>query len=281
MTRHGDSSDSTGIVPAAEFDVRQFAREAHGSHRASLQLERYEQAPLDPATLEIVDLLGRLERSALSYLRSVLVTPTHKDARLTAFLVTWAYEKYWVADALELVVAAHPGYAPSVTGGVPRIARLRHGFGERMEPIRESVVSNLIGEDVIAVHTLTGALDEWITQAAYESLLAAGDNEEFQHTLELLRPVKRRHGEYFAADARDRLAASPKAAPLARRRLRRAAFPLGAPEEPPALLARLLGEVIPARELAAIDLRFNAFEGLAGLDLVAAAAGRAAKASGR
>ena len=140
------------VVPAAGFSVREFARTAHGSHRASLDLDAYRDAPLDPATVELVDLLARLEHGALAYLRSVLVTPTHKDARVTAFLVTWAYEKYWVADALEQVVAAHP--APAPTGrAVPRLRRARLALAERIEPITESVVANLIGDDVIAVTT--------------------------------------------------------------------------------------------------------------------------------
>lgn len=267
-------------TPATEFSVREFARTARGSHRSELDLAAYRDAPLDQDTLELVDLLARLERGALSYLRSVLVTPTHKDARVTAFLVTWAYEKYWVADALELVVAAHSGHVPS-TNTVPRLKRAWHEVGERLEPIRESVVANLIGEDVIAVHTAAGALDEWITQAAYERLAERSTHAEFTRTLIRLLDVKRRHGTFFAADARERLAASPSAIRLARRRLRRTAWPLGSDTEPPALLARLLDEVVPASDLAAIDIRFDALTGLNGLGLATAAADRARRAAGR
>ena len=45
----------------------------------------------------------------MAHLRNVLVTPTHKDARVTAFLVTWAYEKFWIADALPAIVEANGG----------------------------------------------------------------------------------------------------------------------------------------------------------------------------
>ena len=43
----------------------------------------------------------------MQHLRTVLVTPTHKDARITAFLTTWAFEKYWIADALSAILSAH------------------------------------------------------------------------------------------------------------------------------------------------------------------------------
>ena len=92
---------------------------------------------------------------------------------------------------------------------------------------------------MIAVHTAAGALDEWITQAAYQRL-GEGSSPEFGRTLALLLAVKRRHGEFFAADAADRLAASPRAGRLARRRLPRAAWAArlrrriaGVPRPPP------------------------------------------------
>ena len=273
--------ESARIVPAAAFDVREFARTTHGSHRAELHLEAYAPAPLDNDTLQVVDLLARLERGVLSYLRTVLVGPAHADARVTGFLVTWAYEKYWVADALELVLGAHPGYLPSTAPGVPRLARAWHAFDERVQPMRGAVIANLIGEDVIAVHTAAGAIDEWITQAAYQELGERTTNPAFARTIAGLLDVKRRHGTYFAADAADRLAASPRAGKLARRRLRRMAWPLGSADEPPALIARLLGDVVPASDLVGIDARIDTFAGLDGLDLVATAAQRARKAARR
>jgi hypothetical protein len=268
-------------MPEPTFSVREFARTAHGSHRSGLDLDAYRDHPLDQDTLDFVDLLARLERGALGYLRSVLVTPTHSDARVTAFLVTWAYEKYWLADALELVVAAHPGYAPTPTAGIPRLTRAWLAAAERVEPIRESVVANLIGEDVIAVHTVAGALDEWITQAAYARLAERSAHPVLAATLTRLLEVKRPHSAFFAADARDRLSASPRAGRLARRRLSRTAWPLGSRTEPPTLIAGLLGGLVPPSDLEVIDVRLDTFPGLAGLGLAARAARRARKVGAR
>ena len=276
MTRQNLSPE---VVPAAGFSVREFARTAHGSHRASLDLDAYREHPLDPDTVALVDLLARLEHGALSYLRSVLVTPTHKDARVTAFLVTWAYEKYWVADALEQVVAAHP--APQPGRGISRTKRLRLGLAERIEPITESVVANLIGDDLIATHTAAGAVDEWITQAGFEQLRDRSPHPELVATLERILAVKRPHAAFFAADAGDRLAASPPAVRLARRRLSRITWPLGSTTEPPALVAGILDRLLPASGLALIDARVDALPGLAGLHLAATAAQKARKAAGR
>lgn len=269
-------SRSEGRAPS--FDLRDFTRTAHGSHREQLDLAAYAATPLDDDTLELVRLLTRLERGALSYLRSVLVTPTHSDARMTAFLVTWAYEKYWLADALEAIADAHP--APPAPAPPPLALRLRrawHAVGERVEPIRESVVANLIGEDVIAVHCLAGALDEWLTQTAYRRLADSTPHAELAHTLSDLLGVKQRHRAFFESQSQQRLAASPAAAKLARRRLRRMAWPLGSEDEAPQDLARLLDGLLNTTDLTGIDRQLDAYPGLTGLGLATAAGARASR----
>lgn len=292
MTQLGDADapdrqHDESLVPAAEFTVREFARTAAGSHRDSLDLAAYEREPLDAVTLELVDFLARLERSTMAQLRSVLVTPTHKDARITAFLVTWAYEKYWIADALEAVLSAHPDYVPAESHGPGRLTALRRSLADRFEPIRESVVANLIGEDVVAVHTTTGVVDEWTTRAAFEALRDGSANTEFRAMLERLLGVKERHGAFFAAQTRDRLRRSPKAAKLTRKRLARQHWPLGAIDEDPQLAARFFDALLPEATVAAIDARVEAYPGLAGLGLLRRAKSgqpaitRAAEALGR
>lgn len=266
-------SDSTG------FGVREYARTARGSHRADLDLDAYETDPLPQDALDVVDLLARLEHGALAHLRSVLVTPTHNDARVTGFLVTWAYEKFWVADALELIVAAHPGYTAAPVAAVPPLRRARRALAERAEPITESVVANLIGDDIVAVHTAAGAIDEWLTQTAYERLAERTGHAALTRTVGRLLEVKRRHSDFFASESRDRLAASAGARRLARRRLGRTTWPLGSQVEQPALIARLLGDVVPASDLAGLDARADALPGLAGLTPLTRSANRAWKAA--
>ncbi|MFT4235041.1 MAG: hypothetical protein QM607_08605 [Microbacterium sp.] len=259
------------LVPAAEFSVREYAKTARGSHRDELDLTKYLDRPLAWDVLEMVDYLSLLERGALQYLRSVLVTPTHKDGRVAAFLVNWAYEKFWIADALEQIVLAHPKHPDASKTRPGFFARVRFSIAERTEPIRESVVANLIGEDIIAVHMFTGAVDDWILESAYDRLIDSCGHDELVKDLTSLREVKRRHTEFFTAQMRDRLAASPKAAPLARRRLKKIAWPLGAEECSPALAARLSRDLLHPEDITAIDARIAEFAD-ADLQLVARAA---------
>lgn len=267
------------LVPAAEFNVRDFARTAVGSHRTEIDAAVYVERPLDQETLDLVASLARLEHSTMRHLRSVLVTPTHKDARVTAFLVTWAYEKYWVADALETVLAAHPSYVEAATHRRNPLVRFWLSFTERVEPMHESVVANAIGEDVVAVHTMTGAADEWVTRAAYVALAERTEHPEFRELLAALLEVKARHELFWALQSRDRLKRSPSAAALTRRRLARAHLPLGVIDEAPDAAARFFDALITDDAIADIDSRIAAHPGLDGLRVLhtaASAAGRTA-----
>ena len=87
--------------PAPDFDVRDYARDAAASHRDELGLDGYKSHPLSTESLRLIRYLQIIERATMTHLRGVLVTATHKDARITAFLTTWAFEKYWIADAFE------------------------------------------------------------------------------------------------------------------------------------------------------------------------------------
>src|SRR6185295_18427049 len=91
-------------VETPVFDVREFARTARGSHRAELDLSELAKSPLPADAARLIRILRDLERATMQRMRNLLVTATHKDARVTAFLTTWAFERFWIADALDYVL---------------------------------------------------------------------------------------------------------------------------------------------------------------------------------
>jgi len=259
------SSDDVGAYPAPHFDVREFARTAAGSYRDELDLEYFRAAPLNPETLRVLAYLQVIERATMTHLRSVLVTATHKDARITAFLVTWAYEKYWIADALEQVLLAHQ----------PEGAEADKVFRTPVErTIRESIVANIIGVPMIAVHMTLGTVDEWLTQAAYERIASMANNTQLERMLAHLRSVKERQLDFFEAQSRFRLTESPRARSLTRRRLAKTPWPIGAKAEPAAETRFFFDHVFggsPAL-VADLDSRIDTLPGQSGLSLIRKAA---------
>jgi len=205
------------------FDVREFARTARGSHRGVIQLEGLGPAGIDADTARLVRTMRDLERHTMERMRNLLVTATHKDARVTAFLTTWAFEKFWIADALDAVLEA-TGHDVTSPVGAPR--RSRSERAERRGPIVRAIAGNLAGPELVAAHVTTGLIDEWVTTAAYDRLGEVA--EAARPVADLVIEIKQRHILFLAEETERRLGASPRARRLAVKEITRSAWPLGA-----------------------------------------------------
>ncbi len=252
--------------PAPDFDVREMARTAAGSHRERLGLDAYREAPLSAETLRALRYLQVVERGTMTHLRGVLVTATHKDARITAFLTTWAFEKYWLADALEQILLAHQPEGSEADRSPFRTPAER--------TIRESIYANIHGVPMIAVHMSLGTIDEWLTQAAYRRVLALENHPQLAETLGTFLSIKGRQLEFFEAQARFRLEESAKARTLTRRRLARTPWPIGAKAEPRHETAHFFDHLFRSDPALVTDLdaRVDTLPGQSGLALIRKAA---------
>lgn len=261
-----ESSLDRSDHPAPDFDVRDYARTAAGSHRDDLGLSAYRETPLSESTLRVLRYVQVVERSTMTHLRSVLVTATHKDARITAFLVTWAFEKFWVADALEQILLAHEPEGTEPDRGALRTPAER--------TIRESVYANIVGVPMIAAHMTQGTVDEWLTQAAYSRLAELDPHPQLVATVGTLLEIKRRQLSFFEAQARFRLHESPRARKITRRRLASTPWPIGAKAEPRAETDFYFSYLFSGQtdRLLEIDSLVSALPGQTGLDLLRKAA---------
>jgi hypothetical protein len=227
MTPRNASSDAEVSLESGTFDIREFTRTARGNLRSELKLDEIAASGLGAEAVRLLRLLRDLERSTMQRMRNLLVTATHKDARVTAFLTTWAFEKFWIADALDAVLeATGDDLHSSDKVGVSR--RIITERAERRGPVARAIRANFDGPQIVAAHVTTGLVDEWITQAAYRKLgeLATG----LQSVVALVLSVKERHIRFLAEEAQRRLAASGRASRLARREIRQSVWPLGAVE---------------------------------------------------
>ncbi|WP_440710553.1 hypothetical protein [Herbiconiux sp. YIM B11900] len=263
----GEHTTSVGESVPDRFDVREFARTAVGSYRSEIDLEAFAAQPLKPATVRVLATLRELERSTMTYLRNVLVTPTHKDARVTAFLTTWAFEKFWIADSFEAIARAH---GLDVTEPLPlsRFRGIALEVAERATPIVEAFRANSIGPDVIGVHLASVTVDEWITESAYTRLAEFDPHPVLLTVLEHVQEVKRRHRLFVEVDAVNRLESSARARSLSRRSLRRAAWPIGAASLPKSETAFFYETLVDEALADRIDERVQGLPGLERLRLV-------------
>jgi hypothetical protein len=247
-----------------EFDVGEFARTARGSLRDELDLTALRAARLAPELVTVIETLRELEGATMAHLRNVLVTPTHKDARVTAFLVTWAFEKFWIADALGAVVDAS-GRATS-TDDRTDVATPRRGIRRGRGPVRRALAGFTQGESIVGAHTTLGLVDDWMLADVYEQLSARAGCDALAATVETIRTAKARHTAFFDEESRRRLTASPRASRLARRELRRSTWPLGAhvvdPERRRSLARFTWSGAGGADRLASLEHRIAALPGI-------------------
>jgi hypothetical protein len=207
---------SADVASGARFDVRRFASTARGNLRPELQLDEYADAPLSPDAVHLLRYLGRLESATME-----------QDARVTAFLVTWAFEKFWIADAIDQVLIANGSTGAQIgEEGAPRAVRSESA--ERRGPIRRALLAMGQGVPLTGVHMTTGLIDEWVMGTAYTRLSDLADNSTLTRTIDTIRSIKARHEQFFDGESRRRLAESTKTVRQATGQLSRAAWPIGA-----------------------------------------------------
>lgn len=220
---------------------------------------------------DLADALGYLQRRAqetTSWLSHVLVTATHKDARVTAFLSTWAYERHWLGDAVGVLAGEGAAAVRRRGGAIRRVA-------DRFGPLREAMVANLHGTRLTGVQMAERLVDGWIVEAMLERAQALAP-AAVAADLGAVREGIARQGRFFAESATEALASSRAARALARRRLRRRAWPIGADREQADATAGALRTLFGSDTswAHALDRRIDEVPGLRGLALVGRTAAR-------
>lgn len=255
----------------AGFDVRAYLRDPHELRPEDLDLDSLRG--LAPETLEVLAHLWGVERGLLDRLRDILVTPTHADPRVTAFLTTWSYEQHWLAATLGAVLAANgrPTREPVDTSG----GRLRRTWDERVRPPLGAVTSNLLGADVAGAQMATSGLDTAVLTAVYRRL---GETEPaLAMTAHRIARLKERHLAFFAEEAVTRLNGSSRARRLARTAVSGWRWPgtrYGGTGPAGTWVRRLFAGPAARAGLLGLDDDLAALPGLAGARPVAAALGR-------
>lgn len=231
--------------------------------------------PLDADTLRCLRYMHDVENHTVCYLRDVLVTRAHADPELTAFLACWAYEEHWHGEAIAYVLAAH-----GESAGPNRVAASRRALPrlDRLRPLLYLAGSS-VSRHVVTVHMAWGAVNEWTTQAGYGRLVAKAQHPVLATLLRRVMRQEGRHIDFYAGQARRRLAESRAAQRATRFALGRYWRPVGSGLMPEGEVAFLVGHLFAdddgARAAARLDRQVDRLPGLEGLDLVTAAVRKA------
>lgn len=150
------------------FNVDAYAREARG--RIPVDEAAVMAEPPDPVTAADLAFLWRLDSAGLSETRAILSSWTGNEARITAFIATWSYERMWLGWAIRDILTT-VGDMPEPRNRLQLSARLREVWIERLMPLVVSPVSAIAGEVTTVGHMIRMALQEASLRAAYTELL--------------------------------------------------------------------------------------------------------------
>ncbi|GAA4217266.1 ferritin-like domain-containing protein [Actinocatenispora rupis] len=251
------------------FDISSFKNNSVRVKFDDVDYDAFRERPLTPAALRTLRYMSDVESHTICYLRDLLVTPSHKDPEVTAFLTHWAYEEFWHGEALDEVLRVHGVLADYAH---IREVRLAQGVADRLAPINQALAANIIGEDFVAVHMSWGAINEWSAHAAYARMMQREDHPELTKLLKRVQKQETRHLAFYASQAKDRLERSAKARGLTRFAMKAFWGPVGSTIQPKRetafVLNYLMGGPEGNKHIERIDRKMDEMPGLAGLNLV-------------
>lgn len=199
------------ITLLTSFDVDAYTRAARGRIRV-------EASGVDlggRGVREDLAFLWRLDSAALSEARAFLATWTGNEARITAFVATWAFERLWLGHAVRDLLTADRSPRPDPLPRASLGARARGFYVERGLPFVAPVWTSIVGESVTVGHMARLAIQETALQAAYSALLPRLDGEAARVVTEI---IGRRDEmiRFFTLEATARISRSPQEARMAK-----------------------------------------------------------------
>ena len=190
-----------------------FDLEAYLTRSRALDLEgiAWDDVPRHPLPTEAVRTLRYMqdiESHTIVYLRTLLSTRAIDDPEVATFLACWFYEETFHGRALARFLA-------EAGQDVVHRMRSRARLGQRLEARATGWVARWWPE-FVAVHMTWGAINELTTLTGYRRLATVAGHPVLTELLGRIMRDESRHFHFYFAQARRRLARSPRAARVTR-----------------------------------------------------------------
>ena len=251
------------------FDVDKYAATSVAVNWADLDLEKFRDDPLPEDSLRTLRYMADVEYHTVCYTRDLLTTPSHKEADMSAFMTMWNREEFWHGEALATVLAMH---GVTVDFDELKANRMKLGWKDKLDPIKQSIVGKLVGTDFVAVHMAWGAANEWSAITAYNRMAELEKDPVLAELLKRIAKQEARHVAFYTSQARERLAASKKAQVMARFALSNFWAPVGSSimekSEVQHVMGALMGGPDGRKGARKIDAAISGMPGLTGLTIV-------------
>jgi hypothetical protein len=251
------------------FDVDKYTATSVSVNWDDLDLERFREHPLPEGSLRTLRYMADVEYHTVCYTRDLLTTPSHKEAEMGAFMTMWNREEFWHGEALATVLGIHGIH---VDFDELKAKRLKLGWRDKLDPIKQSVIGKVVGADFVAVHMAWGAANEWSAITAYNRMAALEEDPVLAELLKRIAKQEARHVAFYTSQARERLAKSTKAQKFARFALSNFWAPVGSSimekNEVKHVMGHLMGGEDGRKAARKIDTAISGLPGLEGLTIV-------------
>lgn len=254
------------------FDIDRYTANSEPVTWTDLDLEEFERTPLRPESLRVLKYMCDVEYHTVCYLRDLLTTPSHKEPEIGSFMTMWNREEFWHGEALAAVLGKH---GITVDYDELKATRLKLGWKDRLDPIKQSLLGGLVGHDFVAVHMAWGAANEWSANAAYHRMAKLENHPVLAELLKRIAQQETKHVAFYASQARTRLETSKKAQVIARFVLKKFWAPVGSGISSDAEVTHVMGHLFAGTEgrklVRDIDSHIAKMPGMEGLTIVESA----------
>ncbi|MEZ5190465.1 MAG: ferritin-like domain-containing protein [Schumannella sp.] len=251
------------------FDIDKYTANSAPVGWGDLDFDEFERNPLPETTLRTLRYMCDVEYHTVCYLRDLLTTPSHKEPEVGAFMTMWNREEFWHGEALSAVLGRH---GIVVDFDELKATRIKLGWKDRLDPIKQSLMGGLVGHDFVAVHMAWGAANEWSANAAYIRLAKQEGHPVLAELLKRIAAQETKHVAFYASQARDRLAESKKARVIARFALNKFWRPVGSGISTDDEVGHVMNELFAGTEgrklVRDIDSHIAKMPGMEGLTIV-------------
>lgn len=218
-----DKADSLFYTIMA-FDIKKYAENSEAVRYEDLDLKHFRENPLSDETLRVLQYMALVEYHTICYTRDLLTTPSYKDPVAGTFMTFWNREEFWHGEALAAVLKEHDII---VEYDELKANRLKLGWRDFFDPIKQGLLGKIVGKDFIAVHMSWGAANEYSAVTAYKRMADIETDPVLSELLRRIAKQETRHVAFYVSQARERLTTSKRAQRLTRRLLTQFWAPVG------------------------------------------------------
>lgn len=251
------------------FDIDKYTTNSQSVAWSDLDFDAFDTDPLPAHTLRTIRYMADVEYHTVCYLRDLLTTPSHKEPEIGAFMTMWNREEFWHGEALAAVLNKH---GLTLDFDELKANRVKLGWKDRLDPIKQSLMGGLVGHDFVAVHMAWGAVNEWSANAAYLRLAKQQNHPVLGELLKRIAAQETKHVAFYASQARTRLAASKKAQVIARFALNKFWKPVGSGISPDSEVEHVMRQMFSGPEgrklIQDVDSHIAKLPGMTGLTIV-------------